>query len=123
MNLFDALHVALHFSPLLLLLVKKEILGPYFKYILLLFMLIPSVWPLTGCALTELSIAHGGLQQATTSNQFSEVYMGWLYRPMTRLFGWEWDDDGIKKALCVHIIVTQFVLWFYLFYVAKEAAV
>ena len=122
MNVFDAIHLGLNFSPLLILFVPKESLGPYFKYILLVFMLIPCVWPITGCALTELSMAQGGLQGAKTSNQFSETYMGWLYRPITQMFGWDWDEDGITKALCVHIIVTQVVLWFYLFYVAKEAA-
>ena len=39
---------------------------------------------------------------ATSTSEFSEIYMKWLYKPIADFFNWEWNSYGISKVVHLH---------------------
>lgn len=110
MLLIDIPHFICLFIPPLLFFVtiSKKLL-----YTLIIFYLIvPFHWNFTDnkCILTQLSKRHGGLKNTTSTNQFSEVWLRWLYEPILTLFKLEWNHDNLTTLVVSHVYLNVVLL-------------
>ena len=110
-RILNAIHIAILFVPPILFLLPWRIINKYFKKylktILLFYILVPLHWPFfdNACLFTKISMDFGDYSQAKTTSQFSEENMMWLYAPIMRLFGWNFDSVGMNKVVTLHSII------------------
>ena len=88
-TIFNILHFIFLFIPVLIYFIKIGIVERYMKWIFLLIALTPLHWVFfeDKCISTILSKKFGDYQDSETTSQFSENYMGWLYKPIMELIG------------------------------------
>ena len=115
----NLIHLIFVFIPVIIYFIPVIYLKTIFKYILLIFVLTPLHWAFFDdqCVLTMFTKHFNNRMNTGTSSSFSEVYMKWLYKPITNLLGWNWDEEGISKVVNLHSIVNFILLWIYLFFV------
>ena len=46
--------------------------------------------------------------------------MGWLYKPIMKLFGWDWDETGLSKMATLHSIWNILLIWHITFYIKDK---
>jgi len=120
-QILNAIHLILLFSPILLYFIPIKYVSRSFKYLFLILILIPIHWDfLDGkCIFTIFTERQGGLVEAETTSGFSEEYLEWLYRPIMNIIGWPWDNKGINKMVNLHWLFNFILLWYFLFFIAK----
>tara|TARA_A100001015_G_C15027164_1_gene731134 strand:+ start:2672 stop:3130 length:459 start_codon:yes stop_codon:yes gene_type:complete len=114
----NVIHIFLFFIPVLIFWVPKNIMKPFAKYILLIFSLIPLHWVFLDnrCSFTIATQKLGNMKNTETNSAFSEKYLKWLYYPVMKIFGWEWNDSGLDKIITLHWIINILIVWFYCFF-------
>jgi hypothetical protein len=119
-TILSLIHLVFIFIPVIIYFLPVKYLRSIFKYILLIFILIPLHWEFldNNCGLTLLTNYFDNLNNVETNSRFSEKYMKWLYKPIMNLLGWEWNNKGISKMVNLHFAVNFLLLWYYLFFVA-----
>ena len=117
-KLIDIIHLSFVFSPLLLFILPSKYLKPYMKWILLVAILTPLHWKFfdNRCFLTVLSKKLGFYEDSETDSEFSENNLKWLYEPIMKLIGWEWNDKGLDKMVNLHWIINILLIWGYTFF-------
>ena len=110
MLLIDIPHLICLFIPpvLMFVTISKKLL-----YTLIIFyLLVPFHWNFTDdtCILTYLSKKGGGLEGSTSTNQFSEIWLRWLYEPILRLFNLEWNDKNLTSIVVSHVYLNVVLL-------------
>jgi len=118
-NVFNILHFIFLFTPVLIYFIKIELVQKYIHIIFLLIAITPLHWVFFDgqCISTILNKKMGDFQESETTSQFSENYMGWLYKPIMSIFGWEWNSEGLNKIISLHWIINVILIWNYCFYV------
>ena len=118
-TIFNILHFIFLFIPVLIYFIKIGIVERYMKWIFLLIALTPLHWVFfeDQCISTILSKKLGDYQDSETTSQFSENYMGWLYKPIMSIFKWEWNSEGLAKMISLHWIFNILLIWNYCFYI------
>ncbi len=114
----NTLHLFLMILPILIFFVSKKLIKPYAHFILLITILVPLHWKFIDdkCLLTKISIKMGNYKNTQTDSAFTERNLRWLYEPIMRLFGWEWNNDGIDKMVTLHWIINIIIVWYFCFY-------
>lgn len=125
MNLFlhiiNIIHLLLIFVPVFIFFIPINYIKSIFKYIFLLYILVPLQWDLADvCILTKYTQDRGGLPETTMNSAFSEVYLKWFYYPIMKILGCKWNDENLEKAVTIHWIINIILLWVYLFYFGKK---
>ena len=117
-NLLNLIHLCSFIFPFVVFFIEPKILKPYFKYIFLLYILVPPHWSLleNKCIITTMNIKMGDLQDSKTTSKFSEKYMKWLYEPIMNLFGWEWNSKNLEKMVSINWMLMLILLWIYAFF-------
>ena len=121
-KLVNLIHILFIFSPVIIFFTDKKYLSSSFKFIFLIFILVPIHWVFFNnqCLLTLISKKMGDFRNTRTNSQFSEVYMKWLYKPIIDLLGWEWNSKDLNKIVNLHWSINIILLWYYLFYIGKK---
>lgn len=115
--LLNLIHLVGLFIPIYIYFVPTKYFKKIFKYIFLVFILIPIHWIFFNnqCVLTILTKKVGDNKM---KENFSETYLKWLYHPFMKLVGWHWTKD-LKKMIYLHHGINFVLLWYYIFFVAK----
>lgn len=89
-----------------------------FKYIFLVLLLIPLHWVFfkNKCVFSIITKEAGDFKDTKTNSPFTEKYLRWIYEPIMKLFGWEWNSKNIEKMVYVHWIVIFILIWYYIFF-------
>lgn len=118
-TLMNIIHFCIIFLPLFIFYLPSTIIDKYLHIISLIIILIPIHWDLfdNKCIFTILTKNLGGLENTTTTSQFSEKYMRWLYEPLIILFGGNWNGDNLNLAVILHWMVNLIIIWYYIFFV------
>jgi hypothetical protein len=118
-TLMNIIHLIIIFLPLFIFYLPRTIINKYLPLISLITILIPSHWDLfdNKCIFTIFTKELGGLENTTTTSQFSEIYMRWFYEPLIMLFGGDWNSDNLELAVILHWIVNLIIIWYYIFFV------
>lgn len=107
------IHFLLVIFPFIIYFFPKKYFKGNFKYIFLIFILIPLHWEIfDGCLLTNLT---NYIEGATCKKIFSEEELGIFYRPITKFLGLKWPDD-IKKTVSLHWMLIFISLWYYAYF-------
>ena len=116
------IHLILVFLPIGVFFIPIKYIQGVFKYLFLVLILIPIHWIFLDnqCLLTILGKEMGNMRNSETNSGFSEKYMKWLYQPIMKIIGWEWDELGIDKMVNLHWGFNFFLLWYFLFFVGKS---
>mgnify|MGYP001439927855 CR=1 FL=1 len=119
--LLNLLHFILVFAAVLIYFIPIKYNKYYFKFGFILMMLTPIHWIFfqNQCLFTMFTKKMGDMEDAQTNSGFSEKYLAWLYKPIMRLIGWEWNSKGIDKMVNLHWGINFILIWYYLFYVGK----
>tara|TARA_B100001057_G_scaffold412721_1_gene428941 strand:- start:159 stop:527 length:369 start_codon:yes stop_codon:yes gene_type:complete len=117
-KILNFIHILLLLVPIVIYFFKKKLIKPYSHWILLVAAYIPLHWVFfnDSCVFTDLSIAMGDYQESETTSEFSENNLKWLYLPIMKMFGWEWNSLGLDKIVTLHWIINIFLIWYYCFY-------
>lgn len=122
MNILSIVHFITLFFPCLFYFIKNQTFKLFviknIRWIFLIYLFIPLHWKFfdNKCLLTYINEKLGKYKNARTNSAFSETYMGWLYRPIMKLFGWEWNDEGLGKMATLHGIINILLIWNITFY-------
>ena len=117
-QILNFFHILLLLAPIAIYIIPTIYTRPFAKWILLIAALIPLHWVFfdNSCIFTLLSQKMGDYQNAETNSEFSETNLKWLYKPIMRLFGWEWNNDGLNKMVTLHWIINIILIWIFCFY-------
>ena len=121
-DLLNLIHVLLVFSPISLLFVNPIYINKWFKYYVLIMLLVPLHWIFfdNKCIFTEISKYFGNYSNTETENsQFTENYLKWLYNPIMKMINLDWNEKNINKASNFHWILNFLIIWYYIFYIFK----
>ena len=122
LNIF---HVFIGLLPILIYLFPKYIVKPYIHWILLIMVMTPLHWVFfeNKCILTHISSYLGDYDnvELETDAAFTESNFKWLYNPIMKIFGWEWNNKNVDKMLTLHWIINILLVWFYAFYMCGDA--
>ena len=119
--ILNSIHFIGSFLPFFIFIIPHRFFDWKFKYIYLIYLLIPMHWVFfDGCILSLITQKMGGLQGSKSDTEFTEKYMGWLYKPIINLLGWEWGRSGIIKMLFLHYILVIILLWYFIFFYAPR---
>ena len=58
----------------------------------------------------------GDLKEEKTSSKFSEKYIRWIYEPIMKLLGWNWNSKNLEKMVSLNWFLMLLLLWVYCFY-------
>ena len=119
--IFNYLHVFILLIPFLLYIYipkKGTIHYTIYIYLILFMILLPLHWVFfdNQCIFTLISKWLGDYKETETTSAFSETNLGWLYKPIMELFGWEWNSEGLDKMVNLHWIFNYIIIWYYIFY-------
>lgn len=117
-QILNFFHLILLLVPFIIYVIPTYYTKPIAKWILLIAALIPLHWVFfdNACIFTLFSKKMGNYQNAETDSEFSETNLKWLYKPIMRLFGWKWNNDGLNKMATLHWIINITLIWIYCFY-------
>lgn len=117
-NILNLIHLFVFVFPFFVFFIDPKILKPYFKYIFLLYILVPTHWALleNKCIITTMNMKLGDLKKEKTSSKFSEKYMRSIYEPIMKLFGWEWNSKNLEKMVSLNWLLLLVLLWIYCFF-------
>lgn len=117
--IINIIHLVFLFSPIVIYFITPKYVNYVFKYLFLLILLIPIHWNLFDdkCSLTLITESIGGLKNTTFNSQFSEKYLRWLYEPILKLFGREWNTNNLDLIIVLHWILNLILMWYYCFYI------
>lgn len=116
-RIFDVLHLMLIFFPLWLpFFTKKFVNKKTLLIILAVYVAIPIHWYFfdNQCIVTYLTKKMGGHQDTKSKSSFSEKYLKWLYEPLLRLIGMEWNSENIGYGALITAVVNISVVWYLL---------
>ena len=118
LKLLDLLHILFLFIPIVIFLVNQKYISNYKKYILLIIALVPLHWVFLDdhCVLTLLSKKMGNYNNSETTSQFSERYLKWLYLPIMKTLGWNWNSNDLEKMVSLHWILNILLVWYNTFF-------
>lgn len=120
-SLLNVLHLSLLLIPFVIFYIpipkKKSILFNIYSVLFLIVFLTPLHWYLFDgqCIFTIWSKQLGDYKESRTTSAFSETNMKWLYYPIMKLIGLEWNDNGIGKMVAIHWTINITIIWFFLF--------
>ena len=119
-NFIDALHLFFNLTRIIIYFVPVTFVKIFFKFILLVFILNPLTWQLSGneCIMTKMTKSEN--DKSISTSAFSEKYFAWVYKPILQLFNKDWNAKNINLAVMIHYCINLLLLWIYLFYLAKE---
>ena len=112
MLLIDILHLFIIFLPPLLFFVK---ISKNIVYLLIiLYLLVPFHCNFTDnkCILTYISIKKGSLPNTKSNNQFSEVWLRWLYEPILNIINLKWNNKNLNNLVISHLYLNIILLLF-----------
>ena len=66
--------------------------------------------------LTLLSKKMGNYNNSETTSQFSERYLKWLYLPIMKTIGWNWNSNDLEKMVSLHWIFNICLVWYNVFF-------
>lgn len=117
-KILDLIHLFILLIPFLIYLIPIKYVNKNYKYLFLLLILIPLHWKLfdNSCVLSLITQKTGGLQNTQTTSPFTEKYLKWLYEPIMKVIGWDWEDDNIEKMVNLQWIVIFMLSWYYVFF-------
>lgn len=119
-KVLNFIHIVVIFFPYVLFCLSNNIINkyfkPYLKYILLIYILIPLHWPFfdNKCVFTKISMMFGDYSDAKTNAQFSEQNIMWILKPLLNIFGWDFNNNGMKKVLTLLAFVNIFIIWMFI---------
>ena len=121
-TIINILHFLGIFVPVLIYFFPVKYIKPIFKYVLLIYILIPMMWQFTNneCILTEFVIDNGHLNNTISESEFSEKYLSWLYKPLIKLAERKWTNTNINNIVHTHYILNLILLWAYLFFIGGK---
>ena len=126
MNLLSILHILLLFIPTSFYIIKnmryRNFILKNIRWIFLIYIFIPLHWVYfkRKCIVTYINEKLGKYEDARTTSAFSETYMSWLYKPIMKLFGWDWDEIGLAKMTTLHSIWNILLIWHITFYIKDK---
>lgn len=120
--LLNLIHLLTVFIPVLIYFIPIKYFKNSFKFGFLFAILIPIHWVFfdNQCYFTIITKKTGDLQETNTNSGFSEKYMKWLYKPIMKIIGWEWNEKSIDKMVNLHWGINFFLIWYFLFYIGKN---
>lgn len=112
----DFIHFILLLFPLYLYFIPIIYIKTLFKYIFLGTIMVPIGWGLfDNC---WISILTSTLDD--DKNTFTRKRMGFIYKPIMKLFNLEWrKQEDLNKVVYCHIGINLIIMWYYLFFVIK----
>lgn len=119
-KVLNFIHIVVIFFPYVLFCLSNNIINkyfkPYLKYILLIYILIPLHWPFfdNKCIFTKISMMFGDYSDAKTNAQFSEQNIMWIINPILYIFGWDLNNNGMKKVLTLLAFVNILIIWMFI---------
>lgn len=118
----NLLHFIFLFLPVLVFFIPMYIVKPLFKWAFLVLILTPIHWAFfdNHCVFTIFTKQMGNMRNVETDSGFSEKYLKWLYKPIMRILGWNWDEEGINKMVNLHWGINFILLWYFLFFIGKN---
>ena len=124
-NIIDFVHLFFEFYPLLIYFppIKYSVIG--FKYLFLLYICTPLHWIFfdNKCILTIISSKQNIAlknDKLIVDSSFSSQYLWWFYNPICNIMGWGINSNGYSKAINAHFFINYCLMWYYIFFVAKE---
>jgi len=125
MNIFDIAHLFFEFYPAIIYFIpiKYSVIG--FRYVFLIFICTPLHWIYfdNKCILTIISSKQNDNlknEQSIVTSSFSKQYLWWLYNPICNLFKWGINDQAYSKAINLHFFANYGLMWYYMFFIAKD---
>ena len=117
-KLLDSMHIIFASIPILIYMTPVTLIKPYIHWLLLIMIMTPLHWVFIDnqCILTMISKYFGDYKHTETDSGFTEENCQWLYKPIMRLFGWKWNNDGLNKMATLHWIINIILIWIYCFY-------
>ena len=121
-KILDFIHLIIIFNPILLIILPKSLIKKNIKWFLILNIIIPLHWYIfdNRCVLTELGKYFGGYKHSKNNAGFTETNLKWLYKPIMKVFGWNWNSLGIDKMSTLHWLINIFIIWYMALYVYKK---
>lgn len=121
-DILNFLHLILLFLPVIIYFIPLDWFKNIFKWGFLILILIPIHWVFFDdqCSFTLFTKSFNKEVNKDNTRGFSETYLEWFYKPIVKIIGWEWDDNGIDKVVNLHWGINFFLLWYFLFFVGKH---
>ena len=113
----DAFHMFLLFSPVLIYAIRFP--NIFVKMGFLMLILTPISWGFFNnkCILTIVSSKLSNDKKYNHNSQnFSEKYLSWFYKPIRNGLGFSKDREGFFQVIYLHWVLNLFLVWYYLFF-------
>ena len=116
--LLNFIHFILLMIPIFLLVLNKKQIKSSVKYLLIICFLVPTHWYFLDnqCILTIISEKLGYDFKDENEAPFIEKYLFWLYKPIMKQIGWNWNEIDITKMSALHWIINFMICWYYCFF-------
>lgn len=108
------LHMIISLFPFFMFLISKKVIGKYFKWIFLFYILIPMHWFFFNnrCLLT---ILHDKIIP-NDSEYFTDSYFGGVIKFVFNIFNIEKNEVTTDKCIDFISYINILLIWFYLYY-------
>ncbi len=114
----NLLHILIALVPIFLYFVPYRLTQSFIHWLLLFMIMVPLHWPFfdNKCLLTIVSQSLGDYKDNDSESAFTEVNCRWLYEPIMKIIGWEWNSKNVGKMVTLHWIINILLVWIYTFY-------
>jgi hypothetical protein len=114
--LVDFFHFIFGLIPSGLLFVKPKSLLPYKSWVhglLLVYIITPLHWYYFNdtCIITHISKTGGNYSDTKSMSPFSEKWYRWLYEPLLKISGRNWNEENLSLMVHNHACTNIFFMW------------
>ena len=94
--LINLIHFIGVFIPVIIYFLPIKNIKNIFKYIFLLYILVPMSWQFTNnkCILTSFVKKNNEFKNTISDSEFSEKYLKWLYYPIIKICKKKWEKNN-----------------------------
>ena len=119
-RILNGIHASFLLIPFVIFFLDKQRFHPYVKWLFLIIVLTPLHWVFfkNRCVFTIMSKWFGDYEQGETTSEFSEYNMKWIYLPIMKKIGWQWNSEDLDKMVTLHWIMNIIIVWYYVFFVS-----
>jgi len=119
-RILNGIHASFLLIPFVIFFLDKQRFHPYVKWLFLIIVLTPLHWVFfkNRCVFTIMSKWFGDYEQGETTSEFSEYNMKWIYLPIMKAIGWQWNSEDLDKMVTLHWIINIIIVWYYVFFVS-----
>lgn len=119
-RILNGIHASFLLIPFVIFFLDKQRFHPYVKWLFLIIVLTPLHWVFfkNRCVFTIMSKWFGDYEKGETTSEFSEYNMKWIYLPIMKKIGWQWNSQDLDKMVTLHWIINIIIVWYYVFFVS-----